>query len=362
MKNLASIACGVLISLVAAPLPAECQTMVAKKNDAGKSMMLAKDADANTLDEPKQILRTGIDLCETGWAANSHQLAETIGVMPILDEIEKLRAQIAGMPDASSIERIAARQDLNDRILKASLIVQRTSLDVDFTIAEIAAEQEIYAEMLATYLDARDKALAKTNALSFISNGALWAVCEGLAIPTYKQPRYAIPSGITGVLAGIIPSAASMYAMKQVSGKKKASEADPNMLAKFFGYPTTADIDYPDSVWQFLNQVPAGDKKQKSRREQLIDSWIEDSNIVAFTDRKSKRQLDIMTASAAQKKGLSIDTLTARKVMLQRLAAEILKMKRPLLEIAMVIQGDKSTTAYVGKDKQHISTKNSSTN
>jgi hypothetical protein len=38
--------------------------------------------------------------------------------------------------------------------------------------------------------------VATTNAISFISNGILWAACEGLAIPTVKRAKYALPSGI----------------------------------------------------------------------------------------------------------------------------------------------------------------------
>jgi len=87
--------------------------------------------------------------------------------------------------------------------------------------------------------------------------------------------------------------------------------------------------------------VPADDRSGKTRRDQLIDRWISDKNISSFTDRSSKKQLDVITASVPQRKGLSITTLTVRQVMLQQLGSEILKMKRMLLEISMVVQGEK---------------------
>jgi hypothetical protein len=136
-----------------------------------------------------------------------------------------------------------------------------------------------------------------------------------------------------------------MYTLKAVNGKRKTSEVDPNMLAKLFGYPTNPEIEYPHSVWEYLNQVPAANPKSKKRLDQLIDRWISDSNIPDFTDRTSKKQLDVITASLAQRKGLSIGTLTTRQVMLQQLGTEIMKMKRLLLELIMTVEGEKQFTA-----------------
>jgi hypothetical protein len=177
--------------------------------------------------------------------------------------------------------------------------------------------------------------------LSFITNGALWAVCEAFAIPSYKHARYAIPSGILGIPAGMVPSLASMYTFKQINGKKATSEVEPNMLAKLFDYPTNPEIEYPRSVWEFLHQVPASEPSGKKRLDQIVDRWIADANMPAFTDRHSKKQLDVITASLAQRKGLSIGTLTARSVMLQQLEVEVWKMKRLLLELSMAVQSDK---------------------
>ena len=185
---------------------------------------------------------------------------------------------------------------------RASLLIQKTNLDIDFVIAEMDAEQQVYAEILSSFTADRDKTLARVNAASFISNGVLWAVAEAIDIPTYRAPRLAIPSGTVGIIAGVVPSIASMYTLKAINGKKKDSEAEPNMLAKLFGYPTNADIDYPSSVWNYLHESPASEPGAKKRVDQLIDRWIGDANIPSFNDRASKKQLDVITASISQKK------------------------------------------------------------
>ncbi|MCC7528727.1 MAG: hypothetical protein IT342_09410 [Candidatus Melainabacteria bacterium] len=305
----------------------------------------AKESTANVLEIPRQILKTGVSLNTRGIAPNSVQLANTIGLTPIIDRIQALRARVDTTAKAPSMESLSARQDLWDETQKAALLVQKTDLEIDFAIAAIEAEHQVYQEILATFTSDRDKAIARTNAISFITNGALWAVNGSLAIPGYKNAIFAIPSGIVAIPAGVVPSIASMWTLKQINGKKKKSEVEPNMLAKLFGYPTNPDIEYPGSVWAFLNQVPAADPQSKKRLDQLVDRWIADSNMPGFTDRKSKRQLDVITGSVAQRKGLSISSLTSRSVMLQQLHAEISKMKRMLLELTMVIQGEKTLTA-----------------
>jgi hypothetical protein len=312
--------------------PAFCQTQIAS------SPGQIREPTANTQLFPKQILKTGVVLNSRTLSPNSIQLANTIGLKPFLERIQNLEGK---EKSEHTFDNLETRQDLWDARQKASLIIQKTNLEIEFTSAEIDAEYKLYEEILATFTNDRDKLVTRINAASFITNGALWAVCEGLAIPTYNRSRYAISSGITGIVAGMVPSVASMYALKAVNGKKKTSEVEPNMLAKLFGYPTNPEIEYPNSVWQYLHQIPASEPNAKTRLDQIIDRWVADANMTAFTDRESKKQLDVLTASVSQKKGLSIATLTSREAMLQQLNAEISKMKRLLLELIMAVQGEK---------------------
>lgn len=331
---------------VAAMLPTTCPCIASTSTSTTNELAAAttpSESTANTSAFPKQILKSGINLNSNSVSANSMQLATNIQLTPVLDRIQSLRQKIDSL--APSAERSDARLDLLESKEQAMQIISRTNLEIDFVLAEMTAEQNVYNEILSTFTSDRDKLLARVNAASFISNGALWAVCEGLTIPTHTKGVYAVSSGITGILAGIIPSFASLYTLKAVNGKKKTSEVEPNMLAKLFNYPTTPEIEYPASTWLYLNEVPASDPSGKTRKDQMVDRWISDSNIPGFTNRDSKTQLDVLTGSVAQKKGLSIATLNTRQVMLQQLSAEILKMKRLLLELSMVVQGEKQLVA-----------------
>jgi hypothetical protein len=296
---------------------------------------------ANSEEFPVQILRTGVNLNAKVISPNSRQLAQELKLLPLLERIQNLRGQIDPTNFESTTENIAKSQQLSASMVLAMQIIDEANLSIEFVTAELGAEENINNEILATFTSARDKAVLKTNALSFITNGALWAIGEALDVPTNTHPNYSVASGTFGILAGIVPSIASMYALKQLDGKKTTSEKDPNMLSKLFHYPTDLDIDYPEPVWNFLNAVPASDSSGKTRRDQLIDRWISDKNIGNFTDRTSAKQLDAITASVPRKKGLSISTLNARQAMLQQLGAEILKMKRLLYELSMALSGKK---------------------
>ncbi len=296
---------------------------------------------ANSEEFPQQILRTGVNLEATTISPNSRQLAESLGLIPVLLRIQSLRGKIDPTNFEATTENIALSQQLTASTVKAMQIIDETNLAIEFVMAEIGAEQNLYSELLSTFSGDRDKAVLKTNAISFVANGALWAVGEALDIPTNKRPNYCVSSGTFGILAGIVPSIASMYALYQLNGKQRLSEKEPNMMAKLFHYPTDIDIDYPAPVWNFLNSVPPADKSGKTRRDQLIDRWIADKNIPHFTNRQEVKQLNVITASVPEKKGLSIANLNTRQAMLQQLGAEIMKMKRLLYELSMAVRGEK---------------------
>jgi hypothetical protein len=291
---------------------------------------------ANTLALPGQILRTGIDLNATTVSPNSEQLADLLKLTPVLQRIENLRGHV---DDSVTLENVAAKQALMAATVEAQQIIQEADLATDFTVAEINAEQQVYNELLSTWQARANRQVQVSNWGSYYSNGALWAVAEALDIPTWKRPKYAIPSGTLGIIAGLVPTAFSLYAMHASNGRRHPGEGVSNMLAKIFNLPCDMEVEYPQQVWAFLNAVPPNDKK--SRRDQLIDRWVADSNIPAFTDRSSKEQIEALAGATTAKKVLTISVMQTRMVMLSQLSAEIQKMKRLLFELSMVVHGEK---------------------
>lgn len=299
------------------------------------------DAMPNSVHVPGKILQVKIDLRSPDMSPEAVALGDQLNLTPLLGKIQTLRSQLRSRAGVTDVPTLAMRLEMNESREEALEIIQQVNLEADYVEAQIMEEQSLYADMLQHMTSNRDKSVAITNAVSFGTNGALWAVCEAIAIPTYKQPILSIPSGIVGILAGVVPSFASFYAMRQVAGKRYSYKEEPNMLAKLFDKPVALHCEYPDSVWNYLNSVPPNDPSGKRRVDQIIDRWVEDKNIPNFTSRTSERQVDLVTGSKSIPKTLTIDLLSTRQTMLDQLTSEVLKMKRLLLELMLAVRGSK---------------------
>lgn len=295
----------------------------------------------NSVRVPGKILQVTIDLHSSNMSPEAVALGQQLGLNEILQKIQSLRAQLKNPGNSADSDTAGIRLALSEARQEAVEIITQTDLEVDFVEAQILEEQSLYADMLQHMTAERDRAVAITNAVSFGTNGALWAACEAIAIPTYKAPILSIPSGVLGVLAGVIPSFASFYAMRQVSGKKYSYKEEPNMLSKLFDRPVGLHCEYPDSVWNFLSAVPANEASGKRRVDLIIDRWIEDNNMPSFNSKSSERQVDLVTGSKSIPKTITIDLLSTRQTMLDQLSSEVLKMKRLLLELMLAVRGTK---------------------
>ena len=309
------------------------------------AFVLPRSALANTLPNsvqvPGKILQAKIDLRSQSLSPEAVALGEQLNLSPLLYKIQDLRAQLQKRGSSPDGGALTLRLELSETRQEALEIILQTGLEADFVEAEIVEEQSLYADMLQHMTAARDRSVAITNAMSFGTNGALWAACEAVAIPTYALPKLAIPSGILGIFAGVVPSFASFYAMRQVAGKRYSYKEEPNMLAKLFDRPVGLHCEYPDSVWNYLNAVPPNDPSEKRRADYIIERWIEDNNIPSFTSRSNEKQVDLVTGSKTIPKALTIDLLSTRQTMLDQLTSEVLKMKRLLLELMLCVRGTK---------------------
>jgi len=295
----------------------------------------------NPVRVPGKILRARIDLHSRAVSPDAVGFAEQLELLPLLHKLQILREQLRSRTNLTDPEAIAMRLEFNEIREESLEKIQEVCLEVDYVQAQIVEEQSLYADMLQHMTTERDRSIALTNVAAFGTNGVLWAVCEALAIPTYAHPNLSVSSGIVGILAGVVPSFASFYAMRQVAGKKYSYNEEPNMLAKLFDRPVSPTCDYPECVWLYLNSVPPNDPSGKRRVDQIVDRWVSDKNIPSFTSPASGKQVDLITGIKSPPKTLTIDLLNTRQTMLDQLTSEILKMKRLLLELMLVVRDKK---------------------
>ena len=260
-------------------------------------------------------------------------LAEKLGMSESFHKLENLRQQ------AQRFQKVPLelRADISELKEDITEKIEQTHLEIDYAQAELVLDIAFQSELLRAYTQARDNRVNAVNTWSFRTNGVLWAVAEGLDIPTYNHPRLSIPSGTVGILAGLVPSVFSLVALHESNGGHYESKTRPNMLSKLFDYPTTAAIEYPDSVMNFLHSTPTEGTIQTCRLGYLIDRWEHDENIHSFTNRNSKEQLDQLTGFKESR--LTIELVSDRLTMLQQISAVISQMNRPLLELMMAARG-----------------------
>jgi hypothetical protein len=269
-------------------------------------------------------------------SAEAIQLAQQLKLTDNLTELSKLKKARLADKNSLSGDELERYRDLKEDVTET---IEQTRLEVDFAQAELVREIAVHSELLAAYTAERDRKVNLSNAWGYRTNGVLWAAAEGLDIPTYAHPRYSIPSGIVGIVAGLAPSAFSLYALRQEGGARFERKPHPNMLSKVFNYHVTPELEYPDSVWTWLNsQAPVGPKG--TRLEFLIDWWQKDGNIRYFSAKPTHHQLDLLTATVQD--DLTIQLISDRLAMLRSLDALILGINRPLLELMMVVRGTKT--------------------
>jgi len=281
--------------------------------------------------EPHPLFELETSLDSRDISRESIQLAAIIDVLKPLKRLQALRRKRA----STNLLTQEEWQEYTDLRLDVTEKIQQARLDIDFVASEIEEEMTGGREIYETYSNRRDAMINRANAYAFRTNGVLWAVAEALDIPTYARPRYSISSGTIGILAGLIPTAFSLYAVHSMAGRHYQRKPYPNMLSKLFGEPVLMRNDFPSSIWRYLSAVPDGGTK--SRKEMMIDYWLEDKNIACLKDAANQGQVDLVTG--ARQRAVTIQVMNDRLTMLGQLKSVVMHMTRPLLELQMIERG-----------------------
>ena len=248
--------------------------------------------------------------------------ARLVGVLPETAMLEKLSQGTAAHTDAA--ETSAARwkilwlhQHVSEQVLAASL-------QVDATIAQIDNEIARTNEVRGYLSDRRDHAVTRANLLSALVGGGLGATSSGLQLSSTLDK----PAAAVGIGAGALSSGLAITGIRAQHGGTAVFNFDSNMLAEFFGKPVLPDSHYAPTVWTFLNQVAPTDPGSLTRKQRLIQTWVEVKRIDSNTTSAPK--INRLTSQPSDDLKLTIDDLEDRAAMLQDIRAKISFLKRDL--------------------------------
>ena len=214
------------------------------------------------------------------------------------------------------------------RILKASL-------EVDFVLSEIAYELGLDQYLLSQLSNKQDRHILMANKLDAVSNAVLWSLSSALAIPGFRNARMTIPAGITGIIAGAVPSSLELVTLQIPVREKLRTKPETNMLSFIFDLDSSKDYYLPNTVKKYLKSIPPHRPDIRSRREQLLTAWTEAGKIPPRQKEKAfQKTVCMLTGTYDFKKDkLSVEILENRMLMLNHLRVTIYTMKRGLFEL-----------------------------
>ena len=250
------------------------------------------------------------------------KLAKILGILDDIDSLQKLRN---APKEFDSLRGLHLRQDVTEALLEAFF-------DVNGAIAAIDDEVDHTQRLQDEMSDSRDRAIRYNNIANFTSTGTL-SILNG-SFQLRPQQRFQNPADIFSITAGGIATGLSAYALKQQSGGRRSALRNPNMLAQVLGRPVLVNLELPDTVWEFLSDSPPG--TTKSRRDLLIEKWVEAKLIASPTSKEGQKDIDTLSNSIDINKGVTIDMLNKRAIMLSELKETLEQMSRDIQVIMRI--------------------------
>ncbi len=239
--------------------------------------------------------------------------AELINVSSEIRQLQKLSTSTA---PADRWRILWLHQHISEQVMAASL-------QVDATLAQIDNEIARANEVRGYLSDRRDRAVSRTNLLSIVVGGAVGATSSGLQLSSNLTK----PAAGVGIGAGTLSAGLALAGIHQEKGKSSPFDFESNMLAELFDRPTLPNSRYPATIWIFLNEASSNGPAGITRKEQLLQTWVQVRRIDSLS---STEKIDHLTSQPSQNLKLSIDDFEDRGAMLQDVRARISYLKRDL--------------------------------
>lgn len=243
----------------------------------------------------------------------SQSIADLIKVSSEIGQLQKLST---GAVPEDRWQILWLHQRISEQVMAASLQVDATMAQID---NEIARANEVRGYLA----DRRDHSVSRANLLGVIVGGAVGATSSGLQLSSNLTK----PAAGVGIGAGTLSAGFALAGIHAQKGKSSPFDFDSNMLAEFFDRPTLPNSQYPATIWIFLNEDSPNDSAGLTRKEQLLQTWVQVKRIDSLS---SAEKIDRLTSRPSENLKLTIDDFEDRGAMLQDVRARIAYLKRDL--------------------------------
>ncbi|MBY0549804.1 MAG: hypothetical protein K2W95_21205 [Candidatus Obscuribacterales bacterium] len=258
-----------------------------------------------------------------GLSPNASQLADQLGVTASLKTLISARNSQADWRHTPAIQ--ATRQDLLEDLFTAELEVRTAQSKLD---QEIALADDVRAKLE----EGRDKAVTLTAAANLITSAFNGIAGNSLDF----SEKLKLPSDILDVAEGGVSAVLAGMALYQQKGEKRLSDRISGVISHLFD-TNSKNEDYPESVWRFLNTVPAASTTGLTRRVSLLNAWTK-AGIIRRGQERWEHRLSHITKGTMDRHRITISVLEDRDAMLHDLRATISPMEELLLEIMNLVK------------------------
>ena len=240
----------------------------------------------------------------------------TAELIKVSSELNQLQKVSAGRSEEDRWRILWLHQHISEQVLAASL-------QVDATIAQIDNEIARANEVRGFLAERRDRSVSRANLLSALVGGTIGATSSGLQLSS----RLTTPAAGVGMGAGTLSAGLALAGIREEKGKSTHFDFESNMLAEFFDRPTLPNSEYSETIWTFLNELSPSGPPGLTRKQQLLQTWVQVKRIDSL---ESRDKIARLTSEPSENLLLSIDDLEDRSAMLQDVRARISYLKRDL--------------------------------
>jgi hypothetical protein len=245
----------------------------------------------------------------------------TAELIKVSSEIRQLQQLSAATTPVDRWQILWLHQHISEQVIAASLQVDATTAQID---NEIARANEIRGFLA----DRRDHAVSRTNLLGVLVGGTVGATSSGLQLSSSLTK----PAAGVGIAAGTLSAGLALAGIHQEKGGTSLFDFDSNMLAEFFARPTLPNSQYPSTIWIFLNETSPNGPQCLTRKEQLLQTWVQVKRIDSLS---SIDKINRLTSQPSESLKLTIDDFEDREAMLRDVRARISYLKRDLGALIM---------------------------
>jgi len=277
----------------------------------------------------QEVSAAGHTKGRTGSSPVVEETARLIGVKPLLDRLDSLpprdRGAVAG---TMSLEALSLREQISEDVLSVALEVFGVVADIDNERAQITEVRD--------YLDARS---AHSMAINHVANVVIGTGLGMAGTAMQFSNATAFPGDGVGVAAGTASTLLSLIGMRRSRGRVPGVITPGpaySMLATFLGRPATPG--YPEIVWRWLNTAPSSGPAAATWREQLVQVWTASGRIQPGNTPKTRRNVELLTASLAEPHRWSARLLANRAAMLADVRARVVLMERNLGALMLALK------------------------